>query len=268
MEQTVTKGDCLVELAKLAEGSANLVFADPPFNIGYDYDLYDDRKAPDHYVQFTEAWAAEAYRTLASNGSLWMCGSDHFISEMDLAVRRQGFIKRSWVIWHYTFGQNLKGNMTKAHTHIIYYVKSKRDFVFNADDPKVRHKSARQVVYKDKRANPAGRLPDDVWCILEEQISSLNHALDDVWFFSRLAGSFKERRGGHSCQMPEAILERIIRLTTNPGDLILDPFAGTGTTAAVAKKTGRSCVGWDISPAYVSESNKRLAEIKPYKPPK
>lgn len=259
--QKIHFGDVLEALPKTEAESVDLVFSDPPFNIGYDYDLYKDNKAPEDYVSFTRQWAAESFRVLAPNGSLWMCGSDQFISEMDIAVRQCGFHKRSWVIWYYTFGQNAAKNMTKSHTHIIYYTKHPKRFVFNADDPAVRHPSARQLVYKDKRANPAGRLPDDTWCILESQITELQRELDDVWFYPRVNGTFKERRGGHSCQMPEAILARIIRMVTFPGGRVLDLFAGTGTALAVCKKLGRIADGYDISPGYVDLCRKRLAEI-------
>lgn len=259
MKHDLNLGDVVEGMKKLPNGSVSLAFSDPPFNIGYSYDEYEDKLPLEQYRQFTSDWANQAYRILRPNGSLWVCGSDHFISEMDVAIREQGFTKRSWVIWYYTFGQNVKTNFTKSHTHMLYYVRNPKSYVFNADDPEVRHPSARQLVYKDKRANKKGRLPDDTWCLLKEQVELQSGPMDDVWVNSRVCGTFGERLGGHSCQMPEAILERIVRLCSNAGDTVADLFIGTGTTSVVCEKLGRDSVGWETSENYLKAARERLA---------
>ena len=106
----------------------------------------------------------------------------------------------------------------------------------------VRVPSARQTTYADKRANPKGKVPDDVWS------------------FSRLCGTFKERVQWHPCQMPEKVLERIISVSSNEGDLVLDPFSGSGTTCTAAALLGRRYLGIDISEKYVTESTQRIAD--------
>jgi adenine specific DNA methylase Mod len=109
------------------------------------------------------------------------------------------------------------------------------------------------LIYNDKRANPAGKMPDDVWD---------SFMRDDVWdSFSRVCGTFKERQGWHPCQMPESLLARIIRVSSNKGDLVLDPFSGSGTTAVVAAKLGRHYTGIELSPKYAEESRKRIKEF-------
>lgn len=146
----------------------------------------------------------------------------------------------------YTFGQNQKKKFNRSHTHILYFTKDKKRFVFNDKD--IRVPSARQLIYKDKRANPIGKIPDD------------------VWQFSRVCGTFKERIEKHPCQMPESLLELIIKASSNKGDLVLDPFGGTGTTAAAAKKLNRNFITIEISKEYYEIILKRLndnvAEIK------
>ena len=102
--------------------------------------------------------------------------------------------------------------------------------------------SARQTTYADRRANPDGKLPDDTWVLRPQETTDRFQPDGDTWYVARVCGTFKERTG-HPCQMPEAVLERIIRVSTNPGDLVLDPFAGSGTTLAVAKKLGRRLPG-------------------------
>jgi hypothetical protein len=150
---------------------------------------------------------------------------------------------RNWIIWHYTFGQQTKTKFARAHTHIFYFVNDQTNFIFN--DYAVRVPSDRQLIYNDKRANPAGKMPDDVWS-----------------GFPRVCGTFKERAGWHPCQMPESLLKRIIAASSNPGDCVLDPFSGSGTTAAAAYQLGRSHVGIEISEEYVENSNIRLAQLR------
>ncbi|MEK7992454.1 MAG: site-specific DNA-methyltransferase, partial [Planctomycetota bacterium] len=150
---------------------------------------------------------------------------------------------RNWIIWHYTFGQQTKNKFARAHTHIFYFVTDEKHFTFN--DCAVRVPSDRQLIYNDRRANPVGKMPDDVW-----------------EGYSRVCGTFKERAGWHPCQMPESLLKRIIAASSNPGDCVLDPFSGSGTTAAAAYQSGRDYVGIEISQTYVENSNRRLACLK------
>jgi site-specific DNA-methyltransferase (adenine-specific) len=114
-------------------------------------------------------------------------------------------------------------------------------------------------VYADARANTKGRLPDNTWILRPQDVPSPGFSTShDTWHFARVAGTFKEREGFHGCQMPEQLLGRIIRVSSNPGDLVLDPFGGSGTTLAVAKKLGRQWLGFELSPEYVERINQRL----------
>jgi SAM-dependent methyltransferase len=148
---------------------------------------------------------------------------------------------RNWIIWHYTFGQQTKSKFARAHTHIFYFVNDKKNFTFN--EYAVRVPSDRQLIYNDRRANPVGKMPDDVW---EE--------------FPRVCGTFKERKEWHPCQMPENLLKRIIAVSSNVGDCVLDPFSGSGTTLAAAKQLSRNYVGVEISKKYVQNAKKRLSD--------
>jgi len=150
---------------------------------------------------------------------------------------------RNWIIWHYTFGQQTKNKFARAHTHIFYFVNDTKNFTFN--DHAIRVLSDRQLIYNDRRANPTGKMPNDVW--------------DE---FPRVCGTFKERQGWHPCQMPESLLSRIIAVSSNPGDCVLDPFSGSGTTAAAAVQLGRNYLGVEISEKYVENANERLAQLK------
>lgn len=230
-------GDCLKILPTLPSGCIDLIATDPPFNIGYHYDGYDDRQSRADYLAFTDRWLSDCVRLLAPTGSLFVAIGDDYAAEVKVRLDALGLTMRNWLIWHYTFGVHCTRKFTRSHTHILYYVKDAKRFTFNADA--VRVPSARQTKYADRRAHPAGRIPDD------------------VWQFSRVCGTFRERRE-HPCQMPEALVERIVRVASNPGDLVLDPFAGSGTTLAVAARLGRRWLGIERSPRYASVIHERL----------
>ena len=237
----IIKADCVKWLNKQTEPFADLIFADPPFNIGYKYDLYQDRKRYDEYYAWTESWMSACYRVLKSTGSFWVAIGDDYAAEVRLIARKLGLHLRNWVIWHYTFGQSTKRKFARSHTHLFYWTADAKEFVFN--DMAVRIPSARQTTYADRRANPVGKLPDDIWS------------------FSRLCGTFLERVRWHPCQMPERVLERIIRVSSNEGQIVLDPFSGSGTTCCVAARLKRRYLGLDISKKYVTESRRRLEDM-------
>jgi len=238
--------DCIEIMRTLPDKSIDLVFADPPFNIGIKYDVHNDNMPYGEYYNWSEKWIKETYRLLKNNGTIYIAIGDEFAAEINVILKRAGFYFRNWLIWYYTFGQNQRKKFNRAHTHILYFTKNKERFTFNDRD--IRVPSARQLIYKDKRANPLGKIPDD------------------VWQFSRVCGTFKERIGKHPCQMPEGLLELIIKTSSKEGDLVLDPFGGTGTTAALAKRLKRKFITMEISKEYYDIILKRLdgkvAEIK------
>jgi len=240
----VIQGDCVEILKGWDEPFADLIFADPPFNIGYKYDIYEDRKRYKEYRSWTYGWMKECKRILSPTGSFWIAIGDEYAAEVCLIGRRLKLHLRNWVLWHYAFGQNAKRKFARSHTHLFYFVKDPKHFVFN--DAAVRTFSDRERTYKDRRANGEGRIPDDVWTE-----------------FPRVCGTFAERKGWHPCQMPETLLARIIRVCTDPGQLVLDPFAGSGTTLVVAKKLSRKYLGMEISEKYVQGIKERLALTKP-----
>ncbi|MCP4249567.1 MAG: site-specific DNA-methyltransferase [bacterium] len=272
----VHKTDCVKGLAKVEAGSIDLAFADPPFNIGYDYDVYDDRKGYNQYLDWTREWTAAVARVLKPTGAFWVAIGDEYAAEMKLILQNDcGLTCRSWVIWYYTFGVHCKYKFTRSHAHLFYFTKHGKEFTFNADA--IRVPSARQLVYGDKRAVSKGRVPDDTWMmvprlspetptgdgfVLRPQDVPEGFGPDsDTWYYSRVCGTFKERRGWHGCQMPEQLLGRIIKACSNPGETVLDPFGGSGTTLAVAKKLGRQYLGFEISDEYAKQIRKRLAAI-------
>mgnify|MGYP000586758980 CR=1 FL=1 len=257
---TVHCGDCLKLLEQMERGTVDLVFADPPFNIGYEYDLYNDRRSRQEYLDWSRKWIAKVFDVLKPTGTFWLAIGDEYAAELKLIAQDETpFHCRSWVIWYYTFGVNCVRGFSRSHTHLFHFVKDPLRFTFNGDNPAVRVLSARQLVYRDGRANPKGRLPDNTWIFRPQDAPPSGFAPShDTWYFSRVAGTFHEREGFHGCQMPEQLLGRIIRISSNPQDLVLDPFAGSGTTLVVAKKLGRRWLGIELSPDYVNRIRRRL----------
>lgn len=252
--------DCVSGMAEMAAESVDLAFADPPFNIGYEYDVYDDAKEAEHYLDWSRQWIEGVHRVLKPDGTFWLAIGDEFAAELKIISQKTGFKCRSWVIWYYTFGVNCKMKFSRSHAHLFHFVKDAQNFKFN--DDAIRVPSARQLVYADGRANPAGRLPDDTWILRPQDVPGGFEATGDTWYFPRVAGTFKERAGFHGCQMPEQLLGRIIRACSNPDDLVLDPFSGSGTTLVVAKKLGRRWIGFDLSADYIARGSARIAEVE------
>ncbi len=254
----IYQGDCVNLLGQADEGSVDLVFADPPFNIGYEYDIYDDAQQAHDYLSWCRRWIGGVHRVLKSNATFWLAIGDEYAAELKIAAQEAGFHCRSWVIWYYTFGVNCVNGFSRSHTHLFHFVKDPNDFTFHRPGPQIRVKSARELVYADHRANPNGRLPDNTWIIRPQDAPLSFSPIHDTWYFARVAGTFKEREGFHGCQMPEQLLARIIRTSSRPQDLVLDPFGGSGTTMCVAKKLARHWMGFELSADYAKYINERL----------
>ena len=279
-------GDCIELMRHWPSASVDLVFADPPYNIGYSYDKYDDRRSHGEYVGWTHRWIDECVRLLKPGGSLFILIGDEYAAEVRLRLRdhenenRLRF--RNWIIWHYTFGQNCKLKFNRSHAHLLYAVgpaptsvRSKtarsngegrgsaagKDGGFTFNRGAIAVPSARQTTYADRRANPKGKLPDDTWYLRPQETDDSYFRPDcDTWYQSRLCGTFNERVRWHPCQLPEALLERIIKVSSNPGDLVFDPFAGSGTTLAVARKLGRDWLGCELSEDYAAKARQRIEQ--------
>jgi len=242
LRDKIIHGDCIKILGKVDVPFADLIFADPPFNIGYKYNQYNDRVGKDSYVDWTRRWMTACCNALKPNGSFFIAIGDEHAADIKKTADDLRLYMRNWIIWHYTFGQQMKRKFARSHTHILYFVKDKDSFKFNSQS--VRIISDRQKIYNDKRANPAGKMPDDVW----------NE-------YPRLCGTFNERVD-FPCQMPESLLARIIRVSTDEKDWVLDPFIGSGTTAVVAKKLNRFYTGIDVSQEYAQAARQRVKKYQ------
>ncbi len=222
-------------LGPLHRGQYPLVIADPPYNLGLKYDGIDDDLDPETYKARVRDWCRAMDLLLTENGSLWVVISEYWSYWYRACLEDLGLHWRNTVIWRYGFGPAQRKKFTPAHASILYYTKHKTDFTFTPD----REQSERQRI-GDKRANPNGKVPDD------------------VWDFSRVCGTFHERIPGVPTQLPVALVERIITTSSKPGEWVCDPFAGSGTTAVAAVRAGRNCVLSEPSAKYREIAKTRI----------
>lgn len=269
----IRQGDGIAALEALPPGSVDLVFTDPPFNIGYRYDDHDDRMKPEDYLAFTAAWTAAAARALTPAGSLVVVIGDEYADELGLLARGrwavgdipprprdQRLVQKQVIVWYYTFGVHCSGRLTRSHTLLKHFVRPGDRDVWNR--PRV--PSARQRIYRDKRATAGGRTPDDVWILRpQDHDSPLCTPAEDTWHVPRVCGTHRERIPGAPNQLPEALVDRVIGMTTRPGALVVDPFTGSGTIPCVAKRRGRVAVGFDKSATDVERATSRWEQTIP-----
>jgi DNA modification methylase len=240
----IINGDCVVELEKQFKSSTvPLIFADPPYNAGIDYGTGKkaDELPDEKYVAWCAQWIAQCVRVLTPDGSLWLLISDEYADHIGVALRKSGLHRRSWLIWYETFGQNCSNNFNRCARHLFYCVKNPKRFTFNADA--VSRPSDRQA-QGDKRADPNGKILDNVWGGIP-----------------RLVGTASERIPDFPTQLPVKLLERIVGCASDPGDLVLDPFAGSATTGEACLKLGRHFVGIEKSKKFAAQAELRLKGI-------
>ncbi len=246
----IIKGDCIAAMAALPDACVDMVFADPPYNLQLGGDLFRPEggrvDAVDNdwdkfdtfatYDAFTKAWLAEARRILKPNGTIWVIGSYHNIFRVGTAIQDEGFWILNDVVWRKSNPMpNFKGTrFTNAHETLIWASKSeKARYTFN---------------YR--------------------AMKTLNDELQmrSDWEFPICGGQERLKRNGtkvHPTQKPEALLYRILLACTKPGDVVLDPFFGTGTTGAVAKRLKRHWIGIEREDGYISAAQERIEAALP-----
>ncbi|MEO0543802.1 MAG: site-specific DNA-methyltransferase [Pseudomonadota bacterium] len=249
---SIIKGDCVAQMEQLPENSVDMIFADPPYNLQLDGTLHrpDQSKVDacdDHWDQFasfeaydafTTAWLLAARRVLKPNGTIWVIGSYHNIFRVGAKMQDLGFWILNDVIWRKTNPMpNFRGRrFQNAHETMIWATgdANAKKYTFNYE--------------------------------------SLKAANDDIqmrsdWLFPICQGAerLRDEEGNkvHTTQKPEALLSRILMSASKPGDVILDPFFGSGTTGAVAKRLGRNFVGIEREQTYINAATKRIDAVEP-----
>jgi modification methylase len=252
---TIIRGDCLEELRKLPDKAVDLVFADPPYNLQLGGDLlrpdnskvdavdddWDRFESFEAYDVFTRAWLAECRRVLKDDGALWVIGSYHNIFRVGSLLQDLGFWILNDIVWRKSNPMpNFKGTrFTNAHETLIWAAKARggRRYTFNYD--------AMKMANDELQMRSDWTLP---LCTGEERL--------------------KDQAGAkaHPTQKPEALLHRVILASTRPGDVILDPFFGTGTTGAAARRLGRRFIGIEREADYAQLAEERISKVTPASP--
>jgi len=239
-------GDALHMDEILSDNQVDLIVTSPPYNIGKEYEKVMDLK---DYLDFMRQWMQNAEKKLAEDGSFWLnigfrkqSDGRQYVpweydiypiirDEMDISLVQQ-------VIWHYKAGVNCRHRFSPRKETWLYCVSDLDDYTFNLDDVRIPAKYPNQKKNGELKVNPNGKNPGDVW---------------DIPKVTSGKGRASPERTDHPAQYPEDVIERIIKTSTDVGDVVLDPFLGSGTTAKVARDLGRSCIGIELDEEYIDE---------------
>jgi site-specific DNA-methyltransferase (adenine-specific) len=235
--------------AHSSDQGARLIFADPPYNIGVNYgDHYDDQQSEETFISWCAAWVEACHRSLTPDGSLWILAPHDLAASLWLSCARPvGLHLRQWIIWYESFGVNATRQFNDCSRTLLWLTKDPKVFVFNDHAPEIRRVSDRAAKYNDGRANLDGKLWDNVW--------GVNPAIP------RLVGTAKERLPGFPTQLPVALLRPIVACASRPGDLVIDPFSGSGTTGVASLELGRRYLGIELSAKFAELSRRRLSGV-------
>ncbi|HRE48766.1 MAG TPA: DNA methyltransferase [Aggregatilineales bacterium] len=243
----ITQGDCLDLLRKIPDASIDVTFADPPFNLKKKYTSTRDNLVLQDYLAWCEMWLGEMVRVTKPSGSIFVHNIPKWLTYYAGFLNRVAHFKH-WIAWDAPTSPMGK-SLQPSHYGILYYVKDPQQATFY--EIRQPHKRCRKCGYlhKDyggKKAglHPFGPLLSDVWT----DIHRVKH---------------NKYRDEHPCQLPIHLMERIVLMSTHEGDVVLDPFSGTGTTAIAAKRLGRQFIGFELSDVYIRAAEGKLAQEAP-----
>jgi len=242
----VILGDCLEILKEIEDNSIDMCFADPPFNLHKKYKSYKDQRESKEYLDWCRKWLSELVRITKPTGSIFVHNIPKWLTYYANILNELAYF-RHWIAWD-AMSNPLGKTLLPAHYGILFYTKKPKGFKFyeiRAPHRRCRECNSYLKDYGGKKdqMHPFGALVSDVWTDLHR----IRHMV---------------RRDKHPCQLPVSLLERLVLMSTEPGDIVLDPFLGTGTTAIAAKALGRKFIGIEIDPYYEKIANKKIADTK------
>jgi site-specific DNA-methyltransferase (adenine-specific) len=252
-EHKIIQGDSLEVLSdEICDNSIDLIFVDPPYNIGKNFNGHKDKWATDEdYLNWCYKWIDLCVRKLKTNGSMYIMTSTQFMPFFDIFIRKKMTIL-SRLVWYYdSSGVQAKKYYGSMYEPILFCVKNPESYTFNADEILVEAKTGAKRKLIDYRKNPP-------------QVYNSEKVPGNVWEFARVRYRMDEYEN-HPTQKPVALLERIIKASSNVGDTVLDPFSGTFTTSFVAKQLDRKSIGIELQEDYVKIGLRRLRLADEYK---
>ncbi len=240
--------DCLEGMKLLPKELVNLTITSPPYNIGKEY---EELAKLEDYIAWCENWISEIHRISTSNATFWLNVGYFEVPEKGLAVPipyllwdKTPFYFIQEVVWNYAAGVACRKRLSPRNEKLLWYVKNKEQYTFNLDDirdPDVKYPN--QKKNGKLKCNPLGKNPSDVWQITKVT-SGKNRASIE--------------RTPHPAQFPMALVERMLKASSNEGDLILDPFMGSGSTAECALRNGRYAIGFELEEKYIGYIEQRI----------
>jgi site-specific DNA-methyltransferase (adenine-specific) len=232
----IIQGNALELFRQIEDNTVDLLIADPPYNLGKDYGNSSDCQSFESYIEFSQAWLTEAKRVLSPQGTIYVLMGVRFISYIFQIMEQDlGLHFNSWISWHYTQGLGRTKGFSSRHDDILMFTKTKKDYLFNLDAIRIPQKHYRSI------NNMRGSNPGDVW-----EFSHIHYC--------------NKNRQKHPTQKPEGLIERLVLASSNEGSLVLDPFAGSGTTLRVCQQLQRSCIGFELNQEYVELIKERLEQ--------
>lgn len=249
LQNTVHQEDCLTLMQRMPAASVDMVFADPPFNLKKKYMSYKDNLPFRKYMNWTETWIKESLRILKPSGSLFVYNIPRLLTYTAGILDELAHF-RHWIAWN-SHGRPLGKTMQPAHYGILFYSKSREVKFYDVRAPHPKCRKC-QTYLKDYGGK-------------EHLRHKFGYQISDVWNDIHRVRHNVRRIDSHPCQLPVPLIERMILMTTDEGDMVFEPFAGSGTGAVAAKQMGRSYIGAEIDSAYCEASRQKFHAAEPTK---
>lgn len=246
MTDVIHTGNCIERMAEMPERSFNLIIADPPYNLNKDFGIWKEKEHMGEWKEWTYDWLKEAFRLLSEEGNIFVYGIHRYQCYVQCMMYDIGYEYRRQIIWNYENGWAGYGkrSLRACYEPILWFSKSKKYIYHPVREPYKSQERLRHKITKNGKVwtpNPEGRMAGDVWS------------------FPTLAGRrFRDEKVDHPTQKPLSLSRRIVSHFSNPGDMVLVPFAGSGSECLAARIEGRSFIGVELNPEYVEIAERRL----------
>lgn len=240
--------DCIAGMRQLSASRINLIVADPPYNLNKDFGPWKENERKAEWRSWTREWLSEALRVLSDEGNIFVYGIHHHQCWVQCMMYELGFLYRRQIIWNYEngFAGYGKRSLNACYEPLLWFSKSDNYIYHPIREPYKSQERLKHKIIKNGKVwepNPEGRMAGDIWS------------------FPTLAGRrFRDEKVDHPTQKPLSISRRIVRHFSNPGDLVLIPFAGSGSECVAATIEGRRYLGFELNPDYVAIATSRVAE--------
>lgn len=242
--------DCIEGMRSLPDGFCNLIIADPPYNLSKDFGPYKETERRAEWKDWTRNWLSETFRLLSEDGNIFVYGIHHHQCWVQCMMYELGFLYRRQIIWHYEngFAGYGKRSLNANYEPLLWFSKSDRYIYHPIREPYKSQERLKHPITKNGKVwqpNPEGRMAGDIWS------------------FPVLAGRrFADEKVDHPTQKPLSISRRIVKHFSNPGDIVLIPFVGSGSECVAAAMEGRAYLGYELNPDYIEIAKQRLHDVE------